>query len=86
MTEISRILVDYIACHIHSRLTLLSKCPLSITLFTFSEPGMDPFAERQSNKRKRVEKQENNRLQNLKQAAKVGALPRFLPLITVIGC
>ncbi|XP_022144805.1 ribosome biogenesis regulatory protein homolog [Momordica charantia] len=44
------------------------------------EPGMDPFAERQSNKRKRVEKQENNRLQNLKQAAKVGALPSHVQL------
>ncbi|XP_022987784.1 ribosome biogenesis regulatory protein homolog [Cucurbita maxima] len=44
------------------------------------EPGVDPFAKRQENKRKRVEKQENNRLQNLKQAAKVGALPSHVQL------
>ncbi|KAL4335204.1 hypothetical protein GQ457_07G040870 [Hibiscus cannabinus] len=40
------------------------------------EPGADPFAKRQDDKKKRVEKQEKNRLQNLKQAAKIGALPR----------
>ncbi|KAA3471635.1 ribosome biogenesis regulatory protein-like protein [Gossypium australe] len=39
------------------------------------EPGEDPFAKRQDDKKKRVEKQEKNRLQNLKQAAKLGALP-----------
>lgn len=42
-----------------------------------TEPGEDPFAKRQTEKKKRVEKQEKNRLQNLKQADKVGALPRF---------
>lgn len=41
------------------------------------EPGEDPFAKRQADKKQRVEKQERNRLQNLKQAAKVGALPRL---------
>ncbi|KAE8682759.1 Ribosome bioproteinsis regulatory protein-like protein [Hibiscus syriacus] len=35
------------------------------------EPGVDPFAKRQDDKKKRVEKQEKNRLQNLKQAAKI---------------
>nr|GMD83581.1 ribosome biogenesis regulatory protein homolog [Ipomoea batatas] len=39
-------------------------------------PGEDPFAKRQEEKKKRVDKQEKNRLQNLKQAAKVGAVPR----------
>lgn len=42
-------------------------------------PGEDPFAKRQQDKKKRVEKQDKNRLQNLKQAAKVGALPRYSP-------
>ncbi|KAL5729552.1 hypothetical protein ACHQM5_002487 [Ranunculus cassubicifolius] len=44
------------------------------------EPGEDPFAKRQGEKKKRVEKQEMNRLQNLKQAAKVGALPSHVQL------
>ncbi|XWS26984.1 hypothetical protein CRYUN_Cryun26dG0076900 [Craigia yunnanensis] len=44
------------------------------------EPGEDPFAKRQDYKKKRVEKQEKNRLQNLKQAEKVGALPSHVQL------
>ncbi|EOY31033.1 Ribosome biogenesis regulatory protein (RRS1) family protein isoform 2 [Theobroma cacao] len=44
------------------------------------EPGVDPFAKRQDDKKNRVEKQEKNRLQNLKQAAKVGALPSHVQL------
>ncbi|XP_057967215.1 ribosome biogenesis regulatory protein homolog [Malania oleifera] len=44
------------------------------------EPGEDPFAKRIGDKKKRVEKQEKNRLQNLKQAAKVGALPSHVQL------
>ncbi|RLN18850.1 hypothetical protein C2845_PM02G39570 [Panicum miliaceum] len=40
------------------------------------EPGVDPSAQRKQ-KKKRVEKQEKNRLENLKKAAKVGALPRL---------
>ncbi|KAF8393233.1 hypothetical protein HHK36_021474 [Tetracentron sinense] len=44
------------------------------------EPGEDPFVKRQAEKRKRVEKQEKSRLQNLKQAAKVGALPSHVQL------
>ncbi|KAF9615128.1 hypothetical protein IFM89_022058 [Coptis chinensis] len=44
------------------------------------EPGQDPFAKRQVEKKQRVEKQEKNRLQNLKQAAKVGALPSHVQL------
>lgn len=43
-----------------------------------SEPGEDPFAKRQEEKKKRVDKQEKNRLQNLKQAGKAGALPRLV--------
>ncbi|RZS26914.1 hypothetical protein BHM03_00060332, partial [Ensete ventricosum] len=35
----------------------------------------DPFRKRKAEKKQRVEKQEKNRLQNLKQAAKAGALP-----------
>ena len=41
-----------------------------------AEPGEDPFAKRLDDKKKRVGKQEKNRLQNLKTAAKAGALPR----------
>ncbi|KAL2500763.1 Ribosome biogenesis regulatory protein-like protein [Forsythia ovata] len=44
------------------------------------EPGTDPFAERRKEKKGRVDKQERNRLQNLKQAAKVGALPSHVQL------
>ncbi|GMY35884.1 ribosome biogenesis regulatory protein homolog [Fagus crenata] len=43
-------------------------------------PGEDPFAKRQADKKKRVEKQDNNRLQNLKKAAKVGHLPSHVQL------
>ncbi|KAJ9552367.1 hypothetical protein OSB04_016412 [Centaurea solstitialis] len=44
------------------------------------EPGVDPFAKRRSEKKQRVEKQEKNRLYNLKEAAKVGALPSHVQL------
>lgn len=44
------------------------------------DPGEDPFAKRQGEKKERVAKQEKNRLQNLKQAAKVGALPSHVQL------
>ncbi|KDP32387.1 hypothetical protein JCGZ_13312 [Jatropha curcas] len=44
------------------------------------EPGEDPFAKRKTEKKNRVEKQQKNRLQNLKQAAKVGALPSHVQL------
>ncbi|CAN1274722.1 Ribosome biogenesis regulatory protein homolog [Linum perenne] len=44
------------------------------------EPGSDPFAKRKADKKKKVGKQENNRLQNLRQAAKVGALPSHVQL------
>ncbi|KAI5640864.1 hypothetical protein M9H77_00166 [Catharanthus roseus] len=44
------------------------------------DPGEDPFAKRQKEKKNRVEKQEKNRLKNLKQAAKVGALPSHVQL------
>ncbi|CAH9068550.1 unnamed protein product [Cuscuta europaea] len=44
------------------------------------EPGEDPFAKRRQEKKKRVEKQEKNRYQNLKDAAKVGALPSHVQL------
>ncbi|XP_023531368.1 ribosome biogenesis regulatory protein homolog [Cucurbita pepo subsp. pepo] len=44
------------------------------------EPGVDPFAARRANKKSRVEKQERNQLQNLKKAAKVGALPSHVQL------
>jgi regulator of ribosome biosynthesis len=43
-------------------------------------PGEDPFAKRKEEKKKRVEKGDKNRLQNLKQAAKVGALPSHVQL------
>ncbi|PSR95531.1 Ribosome biogenesis regulatory protein [Actinidia chinensis var. chinensis] len=44
------------------------------------EPGEDPFAKRRAEKKQRVEKQEKNRFHNLKQAAKVGALPSHIQL------
>lgn len=48
-----------------------------------AEPGVDPFAQRRDEKKKRVEKQEKNRLDNLKKAAKVGALPRLLSFTSI---
>ncbi|PKA57019.1 Ribosome biogenesis regulatory protein like [Apostasia shenzhenica] len=44
------------------------------------EPGEDPFSKRQAEKKKRIEKQGKNRLQNLKRAAKVDALPSHIQL------
>ncbi|KAG0528200.1 hypothetical protein BDA96_06G298000 [Sorghum bicolor] len=43
-------------------------------------PGVDPFAQRRDEKKKRVEKQEKNKLENLKKAAKIGALPSHIQL------
>lgn len=42
--------------------------------------GDDPFAKRQVDRKKRVEKNEKNRLHNLKQAEKAGALPSHIQL------
>lgn len=44
------------------------------------EPGVDPFAKRRADKKQRVDKQEKNRLRNLKQTAKAGALPSHVQL------
>lgn len=44
------------------------------------EPGEDPFSKRKEDKKKRVVKQDKNRLQNLKQAAKANALPSHVQL------
>lgn len=44
------------------------------------EPGVDPFAKRREEKKKRVDKQEKNRYKNLKEAQKVGALPSHIQL------
>ncbi|EPS73577.1 hypothetical protein M569_01177, partial [Genlisea aurea] len=44
------------------------------------EPGTDPFTERAKEKKNRIGKQEANRLRNLKQANKVGALPSHIQL------
>ncbi|XP_057805372.1 ribosome biogenesis regulatory protein homolog [Salvia miltiorrhiza] len=44
------------------------------------EPGTDPFAERRKEKKSRVDKQEGNRLNNLKNAQKAGALPSHIQL------
>jgi len=46
------------------------------SFWLIAEPGVDPFAKRLDDKKKRVGKQEKNRLQNLKAAEKAGALPR----------
>lgn len=49
-----------------------------LTIFGCStEVGEDPFAKRTAEKKEKVKKQEKNRLENLKRAAKTGALPRF---------
>ena len=52
----------------------LSHWPPSV----LAEPGVDPFAKRRADKKQRVDKQEKNRLRNLKQTAKAGALPRCM--------
>ncbi|XP_057544532.1 ribosome biogenesis regulatory protein homolog [Amaranthus tricolor] len=44
------------------------------------EPGIDPFAKRKTDKKQRVDKQEKNRLKNLKEAQKSGALPSHVQL------
>ncbi|KAH0459597.1 hypothetical protein IEQ34_012411 [Dendrobium chrysotoxum] len=44
------------------------------------EPGEDPFSKRKDEKKKRVDKQEKNRMQNLKQAFKAGDLPSHIQL------
>lgn len=44
------------------------------------DPGEDPFSKRKADKRKSVEKQEKNRLQNLKKALKADALPSHVQL------
>ncbi|GAB4832874.1 hypothetical protein Ancab_006891 [Ancistrocladus abbreviatus] len=44
------------------------------------EIGEDPFAKRRAEKKQRVEKQEKNRLKNLKEAAKAGALPSHVQI------
>uniref|UniRef100_A0A1D1YAS4 Ribosome biogenesis regulatory protein n=1 Tax=Anthurium amnicola TaxID=1678845 RepID=A0A1D1YAS4_9ARAE len=44
------------------------------------EPGEDPFSKRKAEKNKRVEKQEKNRLQNLKKGLKADALPSHVQL------
>jgi len=54
-----------------------SDIAFKLTISVVTEPGVDPFAQRRQEKKKRVEKQEKNRLENLKKAAKVGALPRL---------
>ena len=55
----------------------LFKINTKIFICSFAEPGSDPFAKRRAEKKQRVEKQENNRLKNLKNAHKADALPRF---------
>ncbi|KAL3532348.1 hypothetical protein ACH5RR_005869 [Cinchona calisaya] len=45
------------------------------------EPGEVPFSKRREEKKRRVDKKEKNRLHNLKQAAKAGALPSHVQLV-----
>ncbi|KAG2289805.1 hypothetical protein Bca52824_049409 [Brassica carinata] len=61
-------------------LTMITISPLSRPRHQMIEPGEDPFAKRLDDKKKRVGKQEKNRLQNLKTAAKAGALPSHVQL------
>ena len=49
-----------------------------------AEPGVDPFAKRVAEKKERVQKNQKNQLQNLKTAAKAGALPRFCLWLTFL--
>ncbi|KAH9308990.1 hypothetical protein KI387_036901, partial [Taxus chinensis] len=44
------------------------------------EPGEDPFNHRKGEKKERIQKNEKNRLENLKKAAKVGSLPSTVQL------
>ncbi|PNY01404.1 ribosome biogenesis regulatory family protein [Trifolium pratense] len=44
------------------------------------DPDEDPFAKRRENKKGRVDKQEKNRVQNLRNAAKFGDLPSHVQL------
>ncbi|CAA7396027.1 unnamed protein product [Spirodela intermedia] len=44
------------------------------------EPGEDPFSKRNAEKKQRIEKQEKNRLKNLKNASKADALPSHIQL------
>lgn len=44
------------------------------------EPGTDPFEKQKVDKKQRVEKQEKNRLRNLKEASDSGALPSHVQL------
>eukprot|EP00252_Welwitschia_mirabilis_P016758 TRINITY_DN3712_c0_g1_i1.p1 TRINITY_DN3712_c0_g1~~TRINITY_DN3712_c0_g1_i1.p1 ORF type:complete len:323 (-),score=98.27 TRINITY_DN3712_c0_g1_i1:326-1294(-) len=44
------------------------------------EPGEDPFTRLRAEKKSRIQKNEQNRLQNLKNAAKAGALPSTIQL------
>uniref|UniRef100_I1PZF4 Uncharacterized protein n=1 Tax=Oryza glaberrima TaxID=4538 RepID=I1PZF4_ORYGL len=60
------------------RLTIPISVPI-VEAKSTDEPGVDPFAQRKQ-KKKRVEKQGKNRLENLKKAAKVGALPSHIQL------
>lgn len=59
--------------------TVLSSWKATPTTFILvvTEPGEDPFSKRKVEKKQRVEKQEKNRLKNLKNALKVDALPRL---------
>lgn len=47
--------------------------------WVIAEPGTDPFEKQKVDKKQRVEKQEKNRLRNLKEASDSGALPRYFP-------
>ncbi|XP_021741711.1 ribosome biogenesis regulatory protein homolog [Chenopodium quinoa] len=44
------------------------------------EPGVDPFAKRKAEKKQRVDNNQKNRVKNLKEAAKSGALPSHVQL------
>ncbi|XP_068648840.1 ribosome biogenesis regulatory protein homolog [Aristolochia californica] len=58
--------------HGYDRVNDIRDIPVIVAKST-DEPGEDPFRKSEKEKKKRVEKQEKNRAQNLKQAAKLEA-------------
>lgn len=73
-------------CDIHDR-CCLHDSPASHLLYCVLQLGEDPFTQLRQEKRSRVNKQEQQQLANLKQAAKVGgkaALPATLQLAATL--
>ncbi|KAH9618922.1 hypothetical protein KSS87_013405 [Heliosperma pusillum] len=66
-------------CHAFTGLRGASSlCSHAVSLLAV--PGEDPFAKRKKGRKERADKHEKNRLKNLKEAAKAGALPSHVQL------